>query len=722
MRLFFIILMLVIINPVNGLGQDWLYLSGGSRVNTFAEEGEIIWIGDYLGVTALNKLTGKQTHFNKGNSPIGHNNVVKIAVDKNGIKWFQTNQKGLTKYDGVNWSIFDHTNSPLSEYIGSISIDSDNNLWVIDRGNNGIQKYNGNQWQLFDTLNSGLPSNIVYEIITYKNVLWASTMKGLVKFDGVNWTLYNHSNSNISGYAIYNMEFDQKGILYIAYQGEIQKFNGQVFESLLLRNSNQLGYGINSISIGKDEVIWAGFSFNNQGGVLKIKGTEWEHFTNQNSEMPLQKVITVFTDKDNSLWVGGDGKQNNVVRKIGNTWKQYQHSKYDLPSHKVEKISFDGKGNAYLASYESSPRGIVKFDWYNWSQIENMSLKTMGSTTDMNGNIFVKNIDSLLKYDGESWSHIECPFLLNIPFKTSATQIECDRNGGIWMDYTIEVIPNSPNDLSYKEGLAYFNGKEWKLFNHTNSPLPNSEINTISIDHSNNIWVATLLGLFKFDGTNWVTFNQQNGNLPYNNIQTFAVDTEGYAWIPNKRYGFLKLNGVSWEEFIHPTMGQFIAWGEKMAADIDGSIWQIAGANTLQGFDGEKWTVFNSDNSPILSNNNVICINIDNDGNKWIGNRLGGVLVYKNGGVTIPDSRAKKAGKPVVYPNPFYNQLTFELPEYSSSIELILYDEVGRKVLLSKFNDSDRITLTNLQLPTGVYYYRIQLENDIVYNGVLISN
>jgi ligand-binding sensor domain-containing protein len=64
----------------------------------------------------------------------------------------------------------------------------------------GLAKFDGVNWTVYNTSNSGLPYNYVFAIaIDGQGNKWIGTNGGgLAKFDGVNWTVYNTSNSGLA--------------------------------------------------------------------------------------------------------------------------------------------------------------------------------------------------------------------------------------------------------------------------------------------------------------------------------------------------------------------------------------------------------------------------------------------------------------------------------------------------------------------------------------------
>ena len=51
-------------------------------------------------------------------------------------------------------------------------------------------------------------------------------------------------------------------------------------------------------------------------------------------------------------------------------------------------------------------------------------------------------------------------------------------------------------------------------------------------------------------------------------------------------------------------------------------------------FDGSEWTTYTPENSE-LPDSLVLCLAVDDRGNKWIGTSDGGLAVYREGGVML---------------------------------------------------------------------------------------
>jgi len=75
-----------------------------------------------------------------------------------------------------------------------------------------------------------------------------------------------------------------------------------------------------------------------------------------------------------------------------------------------------------------------------------------------------------------------------------------------------------------------------------------------------------------------------------------------------------------------------------------------------------------------------------------------------------------------IYPNPFSNSATiiFDNIEYINTIELSLYNVLGKEVLNSTITSKSTVIDTSM-LPSGVYFYKVIGDNQLIKSGKLIS-
>ncbi len=115
-----------------GLPQfpGWVYYTAGNRISSLARDGNIIWVGAWGGLIAFDRTTGIQTCCNHANSGLPDNSVYSLAVDPSGTKWVGTSQRGLAKFDGTTWTVYNTSNSGIpSNNVNFIAADCSGKIW-----------------------------------------------------------------------------------------------------------------------------------------------------------------------------------------------------------------------------------------------------------------------------------------------------------------------------------------------------------------------------------------------------------------------------------------------------------------------------------------------------------------------------------------------------------------------------------------------------------------
>ncbi len=139
----------------------------------------------------LNSLVFSQNsdwiNYNISNSPFENNWISAIDIDQSGNKWFAIYGRGVGKFDGDDWTVYDTTHSFLpSSLAWTIRIDQDQTKWIgCGTNDGGLVKYDGVNRELYNMSNSGLPDNMVHSItFDEKRYMWIGTLQGgLARFD-----------------------------------------------------------------------------------------------------------------------------------------------------------------------------------------------------------------------------------------------------------------------------------------------------------------------------------------------------------------------------------------------------------------------------------------------------------------------------------------------------------------------------------------------------------
>lgn len=108
--------------------------------------------------------------------------VRSILFDKNNHLWIAKGAEYIVEYDGVSF----HKHSPKEFvgtspiiYVNDIALDDNGNMWFASEG---VYKYDGMNWRLYDSSNSGLLGNYIQAVEPYGDGVWLGTEVGLVDF------------------------------------------------------------------------------------------------------------------------------------------------------------------------------------------------------------------------------------------------------------------------------------------------------------------------------------------------------------------------------------------------------------------------------------------------------------------------------------------------------------------------------------------------------------
>lgn len=273
------------------------------------------WIGTFKqGLIKYN--SSGLTIYNSTNSIISDTSVINdIAIDNKNNIWIAC--EGLIKYDGSNFIHYNSSNTPIPvDFVSSIAIDSKDNIWFSSSRfrQGGIVKYNGTDWTVYTPENSDLPVNFVQSIAIDKNDnVWLALNEMvndlyLAKISNDKWTIYTSSELGFTPYYFGNIQIDSKNRLCGAIDYSLSStlynngtqvfvFDGKASESLKFDNSTSVKF----LTVDKNDNIWCGM----YGGYAVFNGDKW---TVEGSRFIDDGVFAIEQSNDNKIWIGtGNG-------------------------------------------------------------------------------------------------------------------------------------------------------------------------------------------------------------------------------------------------------------------------------------------------------------------------------------------------------------------------------------------------------------------------------
>ena len=174
--------------------------------------------------------------------------------------------------------------------------------------------------------------------------------------------------------------------------------------------------------------------------------------------------------------------------------------------------------------------------------------------------------------------------------------------------YAITIDNQGNKWVGTNNGVSKFDGTGWTSYTTSNSGLATDRVNAIAIDDQGNKWFGTWGGgVSKFDGINWTSY------LPYSIVTSICLDSHGNLWFGTNG-GISEFDGTNWKTF--NTNYLATSFVQSIGIEVSGIIWVGTEFGGVSKFDGTNWTAFTKANSGLL-NDNITCIVIDKQGNKW---------------------------------------------------------------------------------------------------------
>ena len=532
-----------------------------SSVYSIEQDAEgFVWLGTGSGVS---RFDGNEIINYTTEDGLSDGAVRAMYIDTLGVIWFGHTSGGISRYyNGEIETLFS-----MSADITSFSSDNEGNLWVSSHGDGVIK--------------------ITNPYVSNKDSINFEQFKGQEGVSDVVFQVVKINNGNI----------------YFLTDVGVKNYNYQKNSFTFYRVNNMPAYfQITCMYESANEDQWFG-TYN--GGLYQFEKTSGElNIYDAVDGLASNWVSTISQDSKGNIWVGSWGGGVSRINKEGIT---IINKDKGLKDNHIRYIKEDREGNVLFGTKETGLL-VYKGDQFISYGVQN--------------GLINEQVWAILKDEqGQDWFGTNEGVSI---FKNSKLiKSYSDGNGMSYQDVRY-IKKDNNNDVwvgTWGGGVMKYNsiGQRFDMNYMINSNMNQPLITALDVDQSNNLWVGTTDGLVYYEINNQkVDRLTQSHGLGGNDISAIYSDSKNTVWVGARGKGLTKIDGaditkISLNRKITPT---------AMVEDMEGNIWIGTEGKGVLIFDGKKIVNEYGVSDGLLSDY-ISLLNIDNNGNVWIGTNKG---------------------------------------------------------------------------------------------------
>jgi len=446
---------------------------------------------------------------------------------------------------------------------------------------------------------------------------------------------------------------DNKGFIWIATQTGINKFDGYNFQTYNKEadNSNSLiSCFVRHLTVDKNDRLWIGTVAGlNCYDICNDKFYLYQSLEKNKKTLTDNFINYTYVDKAGYLWVAtqnGLNKSKINVESITNIkeanieFEQYLKSN-SISNNEVNSIYEDSKNNIWVCTNN----GLNKFDnktgkivqiFYNNSEANKANYNRINRIIEINKSLFFVATDGgLLSYNPKTnlfESFANNTFFLEHEISSEINDLSKDKYNNIWIG-------------TGGDGLICYNSnnKKFSIYKkQTNNlhSLQHNYINTLYFDKSSTLFVGLHNGISstKLSNNNFITHkyssstkNNKNKNMAVH----VAYQNQETIWLATLHKGLEKFNlktnsfkKYKFKEFYRDGINILV---QNVLIEDENNLWLGTQKNGLLLFNHKTGNIKQfkyKKNGNSIPSNNVYWLNKDKSNNLWIATFRGGLSKF----------------------------------------------------------------------------------------------
>ncbi|MET0655402.1 MAG: two-component regulator propeller domain-containing protein [Pseudoxanthomonas sp.] len=519
------------------------------------------------------------------------NSVNKILETSDGYLWVGT-QAGIARFDGVNFSVFDHTNTPAlhDDYISDLVEDTQGTLWIAT-SNGGVSYFKKGVFAHMD----GVGERAGFALVAAADgSVWVGGYGGLKQIkNGRVVKTYTAATDGLAGDPIRRLVMGKDGSLWIGTSGGLDRLTGGRIQSYPISASlpnDQL-----LMHLDAEDSLW--IQTQSAGIVRQVQG-RFEPWRMKG--IPETSVRDMLETRDGSLWLAtaSDGLFRVSARQVSRFT-----TKDGLSSNEVTDLYEDRAGNLWVGT---NGGGLDRFRdgvFTTYAKEEGLADdRTYAVIEDSADDVWVTTAGGLSRIRGND-AHA---------FTTAS---------GLAIASTWAVREDQARDLwigTANKGLIRMNQGEVLPAPSNREGIPPYLVSEILEDDKRQLWVSTSGGGLARYAKGQVHVYTRKDGLLNNSVYAMADDGKGTLWIGTSD----GLNSMRGGRIIsHPFEGLSHAWVVTLYLDAKKTLWIGTLGRGLFRLEGGRFTRYTTREG--LLDDAINSILEDAAGNFWIGSNKG---------------------------------------------------------------------------------------------------
>ncbi len=594
---------------------------------------------------------------------------------------------------------------------------------------------------------SYLSGNIVNSIAIEGDYIWAGTNCGMVRINSLtNETVfYDRSNMDWNVTECFNLVIDHKGLKWFTSEYSLYSFDGIKLTRYL--DPQSLVKSINVDTVGN---VWI---YSEDNGLSKFDGKNWVICKKPDLNISISDILRIMPDKNGKVWMIC---ANKLISIAGDEWKIHNTPYSNETNQIISCMSVSSLGTIWVGTNKGE---LLEYDGKNWVQriAPNSEFLIMNISFDSEGRVWMSTGNGFVCYENNRWTcfSLQNPIIYDsnwarpLCYNTLAIDTQnclwlgTIQDGLIKFDYSklqnsialntsfnseitcVNIDNNSVSSFgTQNDGLAYFNGKKWTMFNSSNSALPDNHITALASQKNKTLWIGTeSKGLVSYNNNVWKIYNKKNTGIPSDTIYCIAIDSKGFIWFGSPA-GLSFFNGITVKTFDKSNSPLSYTDIQFIKIDQNDIVWIGSFFEDLFRFDGKSWENYKSPNftSP---NNQIQGFTLDSKNNLLVCTNIGLSVLDRNKNHSYPLFNRGERISFSYSGNPFTDSLNNLWMEMSRGYIQFIYSDSS----ITSINDFKKSTAVVNRVKTdsngnklitvdGLGYSLLPYEKDIwsVYN------